>query len=80
MQTNLIFNGNFFYVHSKALLSNIVLVYKSIVCLLCYTHFSASRNGCTVPFCIFGGFPNETESIFQVLYKDNKIIPRRLEG
>ena len=78
MQTNLIFNGNFFYVHSKALLSNIVLVYKSIVCLLCYTHFSASRNRCTDPRRIFGGFSNQKGAIFHYLYKDNKIIPERL--
>lgn len=50
------------------------------MCLLRYDYFSASRNGCTAPRRIFGGFSNEKRPIFHYLYKDNKIIPRRLEG
>ena len=47
---------------------------------MCYDYFSASRNGCTALRRIFGGFSNEKGAIFHYLYKDNKIIPRRLEG
>lgn len=50
------------------------------MCLLRYDYFSASRNGCTALRRIFGGFSNEKGPIFHYLYKDNKIIPRRLEG
>ena len=44
------------------------------------TYFSASRNRCTAPRRIFGGFPNDIRGFFRHLYKDNKIIHPALAG
>src|SRR5699024_6665913 len=64
METYLIFNGNFFYIHSKKLLSNVVngMTHCIDTCrlTLCYRKVS----GLYSIFCNFGGFTNNIGDSF----------------
>ena len=75
METYLIFNGNFFYIHSKTLLSIVVNGMTHCIDTCRLTLFYRKGRGLYSLFCNFGGFPNHIGDIFCKLYLFPKIYP-----